>query len=119
VHDIFGNVAHDVRWSEVVDLFPVNVNAYSFIVVAWVCSPRRSKQGRLRWRRGTANDDGCMPDTYGMPADRLIALIQEYAGAGRRIESAELATDSNGVRKATYRDPDRNEIGFGGPPIAD
>jgi hypothetical protein len=81
VHDIFGNVAHDVRWGEVVDLIPVNVNAFSFIVVAWVCAPRRPKHGRLRWRRGTASDDGCMPDTYAMRADRLIALMYEHAGA--------------------------------------
>jgi hypothetical protein len=81
VHDLRGRPAHDVRWSEVVALRPVSVNAYSFIVVAWVCSPRRPKHGRLRWRRGTGDDDGCMPDTYGMRADRLIALMTEYAGA--------------------------------------
>jgi len=79
VHDLFGSVTHDVRWGEVVDLIPVNVNAFSFIVVAWVCAPRRPKHGRLRWRRGTAHDDGCMPDTYGMRADRLIALMHEHA----------------------------------------
>jgi hypothetical protein len=83
VHDVRGRVAHDVRWSEVVQLLPVNVNAYSFIVVAWVCSPRRPKHGRLRWRRGTNDDDGCMPDTYGMRGDELIALMQSYRDAGR------------------------------------
>jgi len=81
VHDIFGKVAHDVRWSEVVQLVPVNVNAYSMIVVAWVCHPRRPKEGRLRWRRGAKDDDGCMPDTYGMRADELIGLMHEYAAA--------------------------------------
>jgi hypothetical protein len=84
VHDIFGNVAHDVSWDEVVELLPVNVNAFSFIVVAWVCAPRRPKQGRLRWRRGTKNDDGCMPDTYGMRADALINLMHEYTAAAPR-----------------------------------
>jgi hypothetical protein len=90
VHDIFGNVAHDVSWNEVAALIPVNVNAYSFIVVAWVCSPRRPKQGRLRWRRGTKDDDGSMPDTYGMRADALINLMYEYAasGAGPRTAPA-------------------------------
>jgi hypothetical protein len=38
--------------------------------------------------------------------------------AGRGIEPAERETYSNGVRKATYRDPDGNEIGFGGGPAA-
>jgi len=36
---------------------------------------------------------------------------------GRGIEPAERETYSNGVRKMTYRDPDGNEIGFGGPPL--
>jgi hypothetical protein len=81
VHDVFGRLAHDVGWTELVHLLPVNVNAYSFIVVAWVCSPRRPKQGRLRWRRGTKDDDGCMPDTYGMRADRLIVRMTERAQA--------------------------------------
>jgi hypothetical protein len=81
VHDMFGKVAHDVSWDEVVDLIPVNVNAFSFIGVAWVCAPRRAKQGRLRWRRGTEHDDGCLPDTYGMRADRLIGLMREHAAA--------------------------------------
>ncbi|HWD42407.1 MAG TPA: VOC family protein [Actinomycetota bacterium] len=36
--------------------------------------------------------------------------------ADRGLEPAELETYSNGVRKAIYRDPDGNEIGFGGLP---
>ncbi|MFI0481846.1 VOC family protein [Actinomadura sp. 9N215] len=36
--------------------------------------------------------------------------------AGRGLEPAERVTYSNGVRKAIYRDPDGNEIGFGGAP---
>ena len=44
--------------------------------------------------------------------DRVAAI------ADRGIESAERETYSNGVRKVTYRDPDGNEIGFGGPPLA-
>jgi hypothetical protein len=39
--------------------------------------------------------------------------------AARGIEPAERETYSNGVRKATYRDPDGNEVGFGGPPLED
>jgi predicted enzyme related to lactoylglutathione lyase len=37
--------------------------------------------------------------------------------ADRGIEPAERETYSNGVRKVTYRDPDGNEIGFGGAPL--
>jgi catechol 2,3-dioxygenase-like lactoylglutathione lyase family enzyme len=43
--------------------------------------------------------------------DARIAQI-----AGRGLEPANQETYANGVRKATYRDPDGNEIGFGGAP---
>jgi hypothetical protein len=43
--------------------------------------------------------------------DSLVAKI-----ADRGLEPAKRETYSNGVRKATYRDPDGNEIGFGGAP---
>jgi len=35
----------------------------------------------------------------------------------RRIFWAILHLQANSVRKATYRDPDGNEIGFGGAPL--
>src|SRR3954467_3300483 len=46
--------------------------------------------------------------------DRPGARIEEIAARG--LEPAERETYSNGVRKATYRDDDGNEVGFGGPP---
>ena len=49
--------------------------------------------------------------------DDLEALVEQIARRG--LEPAEPETYSNGVRKATYRDPDGNEIGFGGAPIED
>jgi predicted enzyme related to lactoylglutathione lyase len=49
--------------------------------------------------------------------DDLEALVEHIARRG--LEPAERETYSNGVRKATYRDPDGNEIGFGGAPIED
>jgi catechol 2,3-dioxygenase-like lactoylglutathione lyase family enzyme len=42
--------------------------------------------------------------------DRVAAI------AARGLEPAETETYVNGVRKITYRDPDGNEIGFGGAP---
>jgi catechol 2,3-dioxygenase-like lactoylglutathione lyase family enzyme len=48
--------------------------------------------------------------------DDLDALVQGIADRG--IEPALRETYSNGVRKVTYRDPDGNEIGFGGLPAA-
>jgi hypothetical protein len=44
----------------------------------------------------------------------LDAVVAEIASRG--IDPDERVTYSNGVRKAIYRDPDGNEIGFGGPP---
>jgi predicted enzyme related to lactoylglutathione lyase len=37
--------------------------------------------------------------------------------ADRGLVPAERETYDNGVRKATFRDPDGNEIGFGGGPV--
>ncbi|BCJ64913.1 VOC family protein [Polymorphospora rubra] len=36
---------------------------------------------------------------------------------GRGLEPAKRETYDNGVRKTTFRDPDGNEIGFGGAPL--
>ncbi len=36
--------------------------------------------------------------------------------AGRGLEPDDIETYPNGVRKVIYRDPDGNEVGFGGPP---
>jgi catechol 2,3-dioxygenase-like lactoylglutathione lyase family enzyme len=47
--------------------------------------------------------------------DDLDTITAEIASQG--IEPAERETYSNGVRKATYRDVDGNEIGFGGAPV--
>ena len=47
--------------------------------------------------------------------DDLDARVEEIARRG--IEPAERETYSNGVRKVTYRDPDGNELGFGGAPV--
>src|SRR5687768_9933774 len=47
--------------------------------------------------------------------DDLDAALAEIASRG--LEPAERETYSNGVRKATFRDGDGNEVGFGGPPL--
>ena len=48
--------------------------------------------------------------------DDLDARVREMADRG--IEPTLMETYGNGVRKATYRDPDGNEIGFGGAPLS-
>jgi len=47
--------------------------------------------------------------------DDLDALVAQIAERG--LHPAERETYSNGVRKITYRDPDGNEIGFGGASV--
>lgn len=49
--------------------------------------------------------------------DDLDAVVAEIRSRG--LEPAERETYSNGVRKATYRDDDGNEVGFGGAPPSD
>lgn len=43
--------------------------------------------------------------------DRVAAIAE------RGLEPVLRETYENGVRKATYRDPDGNEVGFGGSPL--
>lgn len=47
--------------------------------------------------------------------DDLDARVAAIAARG--LEPAQRETYSNGVRKVIYRDPDGNEIGFGGAPV--
>ena len=60
---------------------------------------------------------------FGFPLVLTVAVIDGDRAvvaeiASRGLEPAERETYSNGVRKATFRDPDGNEIGFGGAPAA-
>jgi catechol 2,3-dioxygenase-like lactoylglutathione lyase family enzyme len=47
--------------------------------------------------------------------DDLDAYVAAIAARG--LESDERETYAGGVRKALYRDPDGNEVGFGGAPL--
>jgi catechol 2,3-dioxygenase-like lactoylglutathione lyase family enzyme len=69
--------------------------------------------------------------------DRSVYVVEDAGGAGRSVvtifvddldarvaaiaarglEPDERETYSNGVRKVLYRDPDGNELGFGGAPL--
>jgi len=69
--------------------------------------------------------------------DRSVYVVEHAAGAGssvvtifvddldarvaaiatRGLEPDEQVTYANGVRKVLYRDPDGNELGFGGAPL--
>ena len=52
---------------------------------------------------------------------KVTLFVEDFDGfvgavAQRGIEPASQETYENGVRKATFRDPDDNEIGIGGSP---
>ncbi len=48
--------------------------------------------------------------------DDLDALVTQITERG--LDPVQRETYANGVRKTTYRDPDGNEIGFGGAPLS-
>ena len=56
--------------------------------------------------------DGAGQSVVTIFVDDLVAHMAAIAGRG--LEPDEIATYANGVRKAVYRDPDGNELGFGG-----
>jgi catechol 2,3-dioxygenase-like lactoylglutathione lyase family enzyme len=58
--------------------------------------------------------DGAGNSVVTVLVDDLDAHVAEIAARG--LEPDERVTYSNGVRKALYRDPDGNEVGFGGVP---
>jgi hypothetical protein len=53
----------------------------------------------------------------------LVTIFLDYldgqlaSSAAHGLEPEQLETYDNGVRKATFRDPDGNQIGFGGAPL--
>ena len=54
----------------------------------------------------------CVVTIFVDDLDARVAAIAE-----RGLEPDEQLTLSNGVRKAAYRDPDGNEVAFGGAPL--
>lgn len=60
------------------------------------------------------DSDGAGRALHTIIVDDFDALVAGIASRG--IEPDEQETYSNGVRKAIYRDPEGNEIGFGGLP---
>jgi catechol 2,3-dioxygenase-like lactoylglutathione lyase family enzyme len=59
--------------------------------------------------------DGAGKSVVTIFLDDLDAQVAAIAARG--LEPDERETYSNGVRKAVYRDPDGNELGFGGAPL--
>jgi hypothetical protein len=59
--------------------------------------------------------DGAGSSVVTIFLDDLDAHIAAIAARG--LEPDERETYSNGVRKVLYRDPDGNELGFGGAPL--
>jgi hypothetical protein len=60
--------------------------------------------------------DGAGNSVVTLFVDDLDAHVAAIAARG--LEPDEHETYSNGVRKVLYRDPDGNELGFGGAPVS-
>src|ERR1700722_10771896 len=100
----------------------------------------RDFQAARPWYERLLGEPTFFPHTteavWTLAEDRSIYIV-EHAGAGnsvvtiflddldaqmptiatRGLEPEEIETYSNGVCKALYRDPDGNELGFGGAPL--
>jgi hypothetical protein len=59
--------------------------------------------------------DGAGTSVVTIFVDDLDARVAAIAAGG--LEPDERTTYSNGVRKVVYRDPDGNELAFGGAPL--
>ena len=59
--------------------------------------------------------DGAGNSVVTLFVDDLDAHVAAIAARG--LEPDERLTYTNGVRKTLYRDPDGNEVGFGGAPV--
>jgi hypothetical protein len=59
--------------------------------------------------------DGAGTSVVTILLDDLDAHVSEIAARG--LEPDERDTYADGVRKVLYRDPDGNELGFGGAPV--
>jgi hypothetical protein len=59
--------------------------------------------------------DGAGNSVVTLLVDDLDAHVAAIAARG--LEPDEQLTHSGGMRKVLYRDPDGNEVGFGGAPI--
>ena len=101
----------------------------------------RDFEAARAWYRRLLGEPAFFPHTteavWTLAEDRSVYVVEHPEGAGnsvvtvfvddldervaaiasRGLEPDERETYSNGVRKALYRDPDGNEVGFGGAPL--
>lgn len=82
----------------------------------------RDHQAALPWyERLLGSEPSFLPNAieavWELADHRFVVIEERPDHAARGIEPAERETYDNGVRKIIHRDPDGNEIGFGGAPI--
>ena len=87
------------------------------------CSARRRSSPTPRRQWAPAKDRSVYVVEHADGAGQSVATIlvddldgQMAAITAQGLQPDEIETYSNGVRKAVYRDPDGNELGFGGAP---
>lgn len=101
----------------------------------------RDLQAALPWYQRLLGEPTSLPHAtealWTLAEDRSVYVVEHASGAGNSVVTiflddldARVAaisarglnpdnrdTYSNGIRKVVYRDPDGNELGFGGPPL--
>lgn len=100
----------------------------------------RDFQGARTWYEGLLGEPTFLPhatEAWTLADDRSVYVVEHPEGAGhcvvtiflddldaqvaaiagRGLQPDEGETYSNGVHKVIYRDPDGNELGFGGAPL--
>ena len=112
--DLFAGVAVSdfdsaVAWFERLFGEPATFKAYDTDYV-WTLAEHRSIYVKLR-----PEDAGHAMVTVFL--DDLDSFVESAVSRGIHPETQE--TYGNGVRKAIYRDPDGNELGFAGAPVKD
>lgn len=95
-----------VPWYETLFGAPASFQAHDTEVV-WELAEHRSVALEGSPDKAGYSEVTIFVDDY----DERVAAIRE-----RGIEPALVETYGNGVRKATFRDPEGNEFGIGGPP---
>jgi hypothetical protein len=102
----------------------------------------RDRQAAQPWYEQLLGEPSFFPNdseaVWTLADERSVYIVEQPGGAGhsivtvwfddfdarlaavaaRGLEPDEVETYSNGVRKALYRDPDGNEVGFAGAPLS-
>ena len=110
-----------MKWASAIE------TAFGATNVRWSAATSSSQIARtvsdVIWRSSTFIRGGYVVEDADGAGNSVVTIFVDdldahvAAIAARGLEPDERLTYSNGVRKALYRDPDGNDLGFGGAPL--